>query len=390
MANGNNAQLTPEQRRQYQRLAVKYNQDRKMSDREMIRLREFEQKRLDGGVRTLLTRPLSGVSGGTAAGEQPAEDRPLSEEISDARPIKDPGSVYDVDVKGEEAETLQQIKFQNAETTTPLGGTKVTVDEEGNPKYESTLSDDQQAILDQGEDLTLAGQGKAGEIVEGYEQFGGVDTESYKPFGFDASEEGRQRIEDLVYDRLTRRFDRNEARELEQAEQKLFQQGISYSDNPKSKYQKVMGGIKESYDEREDAAQGQAVMYAGDEMSRLYGMDLGTHQQGMSDMGQFYGQDLTTHQQGVSDIQSLQGAGTGLMLPNLPGYSAPSYDVQDPSAYIYAGKELKQGNKEIKLAKDQLAQESDLAHQQLALQREQLALARQPAAPQAPAPPSFP
>lgn len=268
-----------------------------------------------------------------------------------ANPIKDPGSVYSADVAGEQAESSEQIKFQNPNFTNPFGSQTTTQNPDGTVSVNQQLSPEQQAILAQGQLLTQQGQGLAQQGLGGYQQF------NFGDFG-----EERGRIEGEVYNRLTKGLDDDYNRSRSSKEQELFNKGIPYSDDPNSRYQKELGDLDRRYDEAKLQARSQATIQGGQEMQSQYGMQLGQHQQGLS------------------DLYSLQGLGTGLQLPQFQQYQGPNYDVSDPSQYIYAGKELQQGNKQLNLQQQQLQQQAAIANKQLAAANAQ----------NAPAPPAFP
>src|SRR5690606_21086200 len=188
-------------------------------------------------------------------------------------PIKRPGDVYETDLRGEGLESEEQFKWWNPNTQGPLGGTEFTIGPDGRPIKKDYLSEGQQKILDAGEGLTHSGMEQSQGLVNNYSQF-----------AFDSSDAGRQRIEDEVYRSLTRNLERDRERELESARQRLHNQGIPYSDDPNSKYQRMLNDIHERYDERDSAARGQAVQMGGQELMNQYQMGLGTHRQGISDI----------------------------------------------------------------------------------------------------------
>ena len=270
-----------------------------------------------------------------------------------ADPINRPQSVYDADVRGEDAESTKQIRYQNPDVVGPLGSTSTTVDENGNVIVNQNLSSGQQDILNRSEGLTQAGLGAAGNLVS-----------NYNPFSFDASNAGRERIEQDVFQRLNRDVEEERRRTLEAKEQQLRNKGIPYSNDPNSRYQKELGDTQKRFDDITLQNKLAATQLGGSELERSYGLARGAHQQGISDIG------------------SLSSVGSGLLIPNFQPYSAPNYDVNDPSSYIYAGKNLQNIDEDQALAERQLAQQNALAQQQLSLQQQAL---NKP-----PAPPPFP
>jgi len=223
-------------------------------------------------------------------------------------------------------EAGKQIALQNPDYTNPLGSQTTTQNADGSVKVDTQLSTPQQNILSAGEGLTSMGQGLA------KQQLG-----SYKQFNFGAnSAADRSRIEDEVFDRLTRNTDRDYAREKEQMEQTLHNRGIAL-DPADAQYKSNIGALDERYDTLRANARADATQLGGEEMSRAYGMELGTHQQGLN------------------DASALQGMGTGLMMPNMPGYQAPTYDLSNPSELDLAFKGLNQNQQQIEIAKKRAA-----------------------------------
>lgn len=349
--------LSKKERKLYQQLSAMSNQGQGLNPYQQEKLQALDSKRTTGGAKTLLGTGYTGPGTKQKTGgaePNPNLDADVAKQLNKARPMKRPGSVYNVDVEGEMAESKAQLGFYNPNVSGPLGSTKTTMNEDGTINVEQALSGGQAQILGQGEALTQAGMGQAQNLMNNYGQF-----------QFDSSAAGRDQFEEEVYGRLTKNMERDKQRELDEAKQMLHNQGVPYSEDPNSKYQKMIGGIQERYDDRAESAKGQATMMGGQEMVNAYNIAQGTHQQGISDMG------------------SLSGMGTGLLMPNFEPYKAPNYDVQDPSYYLYKAKELQQAKKGHQLAESTLASQNALAEKQLALQ------ARPPGA-AAPEPPPFP
>lgn len=305
--------------------------------------------------------PTSSPAPSTPAPQAPITPVPSTSDVASmataARPIKDPGSVYGADVAGEQAESATQITLQNPNFFNPFGSQTTTLNPDGSVSVDQSLSQDQQQILQQGSGLTQQGQQAALQRLGGMAQ----------PFGFDRGgfEAERARIEDAVFSRLTRGMEDDYRQAREAKEQQLYNQGIPYSADPNSRYQRELNDIDKRFDNARLQARSQATAQGLAEQQGAYGMDLGTYQQG------------------ISDLYSFSGLGTGLQLPQFQQYQGPNYDVADPSSYIYAGKELQQGNKNFRLQKDAMRQDAAIANKQLAL-------ASQASQPQPPQPPAFP
>lgn len=286
--------------------------------------------------------------------------------IEKAKPIKKPESVYTADVAGELDETQKQTLFQNPNYTNPFGQQTTTLNDDGTVSVDQTLDPAQQKIVDQDAGLSSTGRG----IAEGQLASGNFD----KPWEAQTADrqfqggfsDDRRRIEDAVYGNLTRNFDRDQSAAKTSAEQQIKAKGIPFSADPKSRYQTEFRNIQENFDDRRDKAGLYATQYGGDELARQFA------QQEQLIANQ-YAQDQGQRQQQVSDATTFANFGTGARLPNFQAYQAGQYDVQDPSAYIYAGKGLKTTNEDQAFREKQLEQQTALANKQLGLQEKQLA-----------------
>lgn len=231
-------------------------------------------------------------------------------------------------LKGEmqaaDVQAQQQIKYFNPQYNTAFGSSQVTYDEEGNPIYTEALSEPQQQILNAGQAITQTGQNLAQQGLANYQQF--------NPGDFLAK---RQEIEDQVFNRLTRDLDQNYGDRKAQLEQTLYNRGIPLDpENPQ--YQKHMKAIDDQYNRAREEARQTAIATGGQELSRQFGLEQGTHQQQLSDVG------------------FLQQQGTGFVNPNLPGYQAPQYNLPSPTELDLAYKQLQMQQREHELAMQKL------------------------------------
>lgn len=336
---------------------------------------DIRQQILGMGGKVNLTNFGYNVSGQNAQNNNIPSTQDVAAQTTAAQPIKDPGSVYTADVAGEMAESAAQINFQNPNVYNPFGSSETTLNPDGTVTVNQSLSGDQQQILDADETLSQQGRGIAQNYLKS-----GLFSQPFQANTIDrsinATGEDRRRIEDAVYDNLTRRFDRDEGRLVEAKKQELENKGIPYSDDPESRYQREMGTITERFDDNRNTAALNAVQFGGNEMAQLFGMQ---EQQ----IANEFSQGAAERNQNIGELNTFANFGSGLQVPNFQPYQGPNYDVGDPSSYIYAGKELKMGNKAFNLEKDALAQQNAIANKQLAA-------AAGASQPQAPAPPPFP
>ena len=213
-------------------------------------------------------------------------------------------------------ETKQNVNSLNADTVGPLGSSTTDIDANGNVVQTNKLSDNQQAILSGGEGLTKMGQDLAKDQLEGYKPL---------TMGEDVTSD-RARIEDEVFSRLTRNTDRDYQNEKKQLEQTLYNRGISL-DPSDPQYKSNMDALNERYDTQKSNARAYATELGGQELTRSYGIT------------------KSTHDAGLTDAQSLENMGTGLMMPQTPGYNGTSTDLSNPTDLDLAFKEFAAKNK---------------------------------------------
>jgi hypothetical protein len=253
----------------------------------------------------------------TPAGTKPIATKPTGAAVETGADIA-PGAsktvqgalTSEADVGNYEANT--NIKLNNPNVTNPFGSQKVTRNADGSVSLDQTLSEEQQGILDRGENLTKTGQELAAGNLAGYQKFG---------MGQDAVAD-RARMEEAVYGRLTRDFDQRQKQDAGDAEQQLYNKGIAFSADPNSRYQQELRAVSQRYDDARGNARAQAVELGGSEYQRN------------ADIG------LASHQQGMADTTTLQQQGTGLQVPNFQAYQGSSIDMKSPTEVDLAYKQL--------------------------------------------------
>jgi hypothetical protein len=200
------------------------------------------------------------------------------------------------DRQGRITDARDQNRFMNPNVNNPFGGQRVTQNADGTVDIQQNLSTEMQGILDRGEGLTQMGQELAAQRLQGYKPFQmGADTVA-----------DRARIEDEVYNRLTKNTDADFARRKEQMDQTLYNRGININDPSDPVYKQNMQALSDEFNGIRADARSQAVQLGGQEYTRSYGIGLGQHQQNLNDANQ------------------LQQQGVGLQLPQFQGYQAPS------------------------------------------------------------------
>lgn len=168
----------------------------------------------------------------------------------------------------------QTIGFQNPyQQINPYGQQQVSFDENGNLVVRQDFSPEQQQLFDYQQQML---QNFYGQGAEGTGMFGSADDQ-------------RARIEEELYERYTRGFDENEARQREALEQSLAERGIMPGSG--ENYTRAMGDFNKQWQEARAAARGQAVEAGGQEWQRSAMLPLqqaqGLFGLGGPQMGQF-------------------------------------------------------------------------------------------------------
>jgi hypothetical protein len=185
----------------------------------------------------------------------------------------------------------------------------------------------------------------------------------------------RSRIEDSVFNRLTKNVNRDFDREKETTEQTLLNRGIPL-DPGNPLYKRTMDELNERKNQTLESARGQAVEMGGNELQRSYGIgegmrsndfsqQLGTSgqnlniqgqqfNQGLSSQGQNFNQNLSQQGQAFnqamgSQQQALQGTmglanlgAGGFMPPTMQGFQGAQMEYTDPTAYALAMQQLRE------------------------------------------------
>lgn len=386
-------------------------------------------------------RQLSQIRSGAGATSTAADGSMIRKDYENPRQA----FADEVKIAGEEART--QVGLQNPSVTNPLGTSTTKVNPDGTVSVSQDLSPDQQKILDQDSALSQMGRDLAMQRMQGGGFGQGWDPglagrsigAQSGPAAF-ASQLGnrsvsgmglgstfnpsltartttgdmvadRRRIEDQVFQSLTRNLKRDKGEELEQLEQTLHNRGVPLDPN-NPLYAKAIRDLNERYDTREADALGRAVQMGGDEFGRSvgiqeqlrsndfgqalgsrqqnfgeqqtaftnqegmrqtdFGQNLASHQQGMADLGQRYGmqeqqratdfsQGLAQRQQGYAETAGLAGFGQGLMMPNFQPYQGPQYDLPNPTDVWATYKGVNQSQQALNLQKKQAAAAQALA-----------------------------
>lgn len=252
--------------------------------------------------------PKPGTQTGTQAGK-PRGKQPI---LKKGNIITDVSSGTEANIKVANAQGRENIKINNPDYIGPDGTSRVTIDPEtGKPTQVVTRSPGQETIASNQDNLTNAGLAYAG---EGLKKLGQFD---------------RTKVEDAVYNSLTRDTNRNEQQDQQGFEQSLNNRGIPYSADPNSRYQNEMKDFQNKYTDIRQGARNQAVITGGQEGRADYGSQL----------------------QGIQTAQQLGG---GLRSTGTPGFTGTQETYGTPTDQDAALKALGISREQLAIAKQRL------------------------------------
>lgn len=200
----------------------------------------------------------------------------------------------------------------------PYGSQSITRDPvTGEITQEVKLSDPQQQILEQGQNLTTQGQQLASQTLSGLQA--GFNPETIARTNTGDLAANRARIEEQVFGRLTRGLEEEKANERQQMEQTLRNRGIPLGSK---QFMDQMAAFDKRYDTRIADARAQAAEMGGAEYSRDFGINEQTIANQIS-------QAQAIKNQNLAEAQAYQGMGTGLMNPEFQEYQGTQYQAPD-------------------------------------------------------------
>ena len=179
--------------------------------------------------------------------------------------------------------TIDKVVDPGTGVVDPLAAEKVLSDKEKQDKIDNFNLNNPKTITDQwGNKFTLTRDPVTGEITQTAEA-GGTATKfkslaeaAASTFNGDVS---RKKAEEATYGTLTKNFDQQQKRQLEDQKQELANRGISYDPaatydpNSQDLYGRTIGGINRSFDDQRTEASRQAILagnqaYATDASAR--------------------------------------------------------------------------------------------------------------------------
>ncbi len=213
----------------------------------------------------------------------------------------------------------------------------------------NTENVNKQDLAESSSNITKAGIGVAGDLLNQ-----GNFSTAFNPTLTARTGTGnlvadRQRIEDEVFNRLTRGMDTAKNSEREQLSQTLYNRGIPLGSEL---YDKQMEEFDRKYDLAKQDARGQAVQMGGDEYARSFGIGEQTranelseqsniHNQRIGDVGTFAGiglapytavQTVKQNQQQLNQAKRPIG-GSGARTPQAPAPAPSPFNNTTPPSY---------------------------------------------------------
>lgn len=284
---------------------------------------EGNQKKLQrrlGRVDSALNR-----KGQIAAGRKrrPAQAKGAKKVKKATGRIKNPKTAMNAELVTEDYESGKQINYQNPDYTNPFGSQETTLNEDGTVSVEQKLSDEQQQILDKEQGLTNIGLDYANQQLTGGGFNMGFNPNLANRMGHEDFMAERQRIENDVYGRLTRDLETDYQEARKAKEQELYNRGIAL-DPQDPTYQRHMKELDDTLSRSKLEARQTATQMGGDEWQRSFGI------QETLRGNQFSEQQGIRNQQ-LGEIGTLQGFGSGLVLPEFQQYQGPNYDLLNPT-----------------------------------------------------------
>lgn len=246
--------------------------------------------------------------------------------------------------KVEEVEAETNIKYQNPNISGPTGSQNVTINDDGTVDVDRNLSDNQQAILTGGEQLTQTGQGIAQNRIGNYGSDFNPNVATRTMTG-DMSA-NRQRIEDAAFQKLMGRNEEVFKAQERQLRQTLYNQGVSLDQMDRDPR---MQALRERMANTRENASLSAIGIGGQEMQRDFQIqeDL---------IGNQINQAGTIRNQNLNELGYVSSLGSGLQMPAFETYKGPNFQLSSPVDVNTAIESLKQGDRGLNIDQQRVNQ----------------------------------
>jgi hypothetical protein len=319
--------------------------------------------------RIIKNRQLIGLSGNATyadvyksatAANAPA---PTSDKLSaDMNLGKKTEKVIDAQQAAADLAAKKNVQLGNAAVQrNPYGEQTITTDAQGNIIQETKLSDPQQNILNQGQNLTTTGQGLAQNTLGQFQAGFNPETAQRVSTGDLAAD--RARIEEEVFGRLTRGLDERKGNEQQQMEQTLRNRGIPLGSK---QWNDQMAEFNKRYDTQIADARAQAAQMGGEEYSRNFGINEQLIANQIS-------QGQAVRNQNLGEASALQGMGTGLMQPQFQGYQGTTYNTPDVLGAFSTVQGINLGKTDQQIEREKIEAQKQMHNQTIGVQQASLA-----------------
>lgn len=227
-------------------------------------------------------------------------------------PAPDPARTVAAQAAANKEAAIATARLNQLDEQTPFGTARYeptgeTVDDIDRYRRIVELSPEQQEILSREQAINQAVLGF------GQDQLGRIQGNLSQPFNYEGmpafpqtDEAARQRYEDAMYGRLTKRLDDRFADEQRALETQLATTG--HSDPTNEAYRRLMEDFRQAKTDAYDTAASSAIQLGAQEESRLFGLDAAARERAIQE-------ELLRRERPLNELAALTGQSSGITLP---------------------------------------------------------------------------
>lgn len=274
-------------------------------------------------------------------GNKPPQQQPILNKKTDLKTV--PGAI-EAERQVGDFEAGKGLGYLNPDVSGPFGGRRAVRDEAGNiVGFEDYLSGGGEDIARSDDDLTKYGRDIAKELGGRYNIGAGFNPDLAQRTTTGDLNADRARIEEEVFNRLTKTTEQDRGKDLEAAKQSLYNRGIAYSEDPNSRFQQELGDINRRYDDIKSNARASATQLGGSELERSFGIN---EQLIANQLSQQQG----VRNQQIGELSGFANFGQGLRVPNMGPVQGYNYNLPSPTDIYFGQQQLRNQNRELDLA----------------------------------------
>lgn len=251
-------------------------------------------------------------------------------------PAPDPAATAAAQAAANKEAAQATARLNMLDVNSPYGTVRYTPTndtQDGITRYQQTISltPDQQKQLDASNTLGLSLTNLANA------QTGRVATATNTPLDFStlpaaptADDVARQRVEDALYQRATSRLDPQFQQDQQRLETQLVNQGFARGSDA---YNKALDQFGRTRNDAYEQAREAAVADAGQEQSRLFGLQTAARQNALNEA-------LTQRELPINEVATLLGTSPGVQAPQFAQPASANVapaDITGPTALQYQG-----------------------------------------------------